>query len=309
MHVDLPPGEYRVVLQKAGLRREAQPGDRARVQPHQFRLLTDGLLGYAWPKWVRSGEAVRVPRPLGRAVQAGTVALRLGAGVRPRPRLARRARPAGRRCRSRPTATTPGPASSGTRSATRARVHSQYVAGPGTQRAVLLPGVAPRSGRRFAFPWVVAPAQPDGARSPCWPRTSPGTPTTTSAGAATTSTPTGCRPRRPSTPRPELQALHRRRVLHLGRPRSTPPLSFDRPEPFNHIDFEERITDPIEGRQACHLAPAEWRLLGWLEARGLRLRLLRRDAARRRHARPRRVPRAGARACTPSTGRGGCTTA
>ncbi len=46
------------------------------------------------------------------------------------------------------------------------------------------------------------------------------------------------------------------------------PLSFDRPEPFNHIDFEERITDPIEGRQACHLAPAEWRLLGWLEREG-----------------------------------------
>jgi hypothetical protein len=26
--------------------------------------------------------------------------------------------------------------------------------------------------------------------------------------------------------------------------------------------------DPIEGRQACHLAPAEWRLLGWLERQG-----------------------------------------
>ena len=47
-----------------------------------------------------------------------------------------------------------------------------------------------------------------------------------------------------------------------------PPLSFDRPEPFNHIDFAERITDPIEGRQACHLAPAEWRLHGWLERQG-----------------------------------------
>ena len=25
-------------------------------EPYQFRLLADGLLGYAWPKWVRSGE-------------------------------------------------------------------------------------------------------------------------------------------------------------------------------------------------------------------------------------------------------------
>jgi N,N-dimethylformamidase len=43
------------------------------------------------------------------------------------------------------------------------------------------------------------------------------------------------------------------------------PLSLERPEPINHIDPAEQITDPIEGRSACHVAPAEWRLLGWLE--------------------------------------------
>ncbi len=43
------------------------------------------------------------------------------------------------------------------------------------------------------------------------------------------------------------------------------PLSFERPEPINHIDPGTEITDPIEGRAACHIAPAEWRLLGWLE--------------------------------------------
>ena len=43
------------------------------------------------------------------------------------------------------------------------------------------------------------------------------------------------------------------------------PLSFERPEPINHIDLGTEITDPIEGRAACHIAPAEWRLLGWLE--------------------------------------------
>jgi hypothetical protein len=46
------------------------------------------------------------------------------------------------------------------------------------------------------------------------------------------------------------------------------PLSFDRPEPINHIDLGERPTDPIEGRAACHLAAAEWRLLAWLEREG-----------------------------------------
>jgi hypothetical protein len=46
------------------------------------------------------------------------------------------------------------------------------------------------------------------------------------------------------------------------------PLSFERPEPINHIELREEITDPIEGRSACHIAPAEWRLLGWLEREG-----------------------------------------
>ena len=46
------------------------------------------------------------------------------------------------------------------------------------------------------------------------------------------------------------------------------PLSFERPEPINHIDPGELVTDPIEGRAACHVAPTEWRLLGWLEREG-----------------------------------------
>ena len=43
------------------------------------------------------------------------------------------------------------------------------------------------------------------------------------------------------------------------------PLSFDRPEPINHIPEDVAITDPIAGRAAGHVAPAEWRFLGWLE--------------------------------------------
>src|SRR5262249_54348945 len=46
------------------------------------------------------------------------------------------------------------------------------------------------------------------------------------------------------------------------------PLSFERPERGNHIPEEVVVTDPIAGRDACHQAPAEWRLLGWLEREG-----------------------------------------
>ncbi|HAB11679.1 MAG TPA: N,N-dimethylformamidase, partial [Planctomycetaceae bacterium] len=46
------------------------------------------------------------------------------------------------------------------------------------------------------------------------------------------------------------------------------PLSFDRPELFNHVPEETRIDDPLEGRSECHTLPAEWRLFGWLEREG-----------------------------------------
>ena len=54
IHAELLPGVYDVMLQKPGF-----GGKRVRLtipttQPHQFRLLADGLLGYVWPKCVRS---------------------------------------------------------------------------------------------------------------------------------------------------------------------------------------------------------------------------------------------------------------
>lgn len=44
-----------------------------------------------------------------------------------------------------------------------------------------------------------------------------------------------------------------------------PFISFKRPEPANQIPFEEQITDDISTRDACGLASAEWRTIGWLE--------------------------------------------
>src|SRR3954470_16839440 len=57
VHLHLPPGEYLVVLQKPGYGAKLGRVTVPTPGPHQFRLLSDGLLGYAWPKWVRAGEA------------------------------------------------------------------------------------------------------------------------------------------------------------------------------------------------------------------------------------------------------------
>src|SRR5207253_6388328 len=55
--LDLPPGEYRIILQKPGFGAKFSRVTLPATEPHQFRLLSDGLLGYAWPKWVRAGGA------------------------------------------------------------------------------------------------------------------------------------------------------------------------------------------------------------------------------------------------------------
>ena len=43
------------------------------------------------------------------------------------------------------------------------------------------------------------------------------------------------------------------------------PLSMDRPSPILHIPRQVELDDPIEGRAACHVAEAEWRVAGKLD--------------------------------------------
>src|SRR6476661_4440596 len=56
VHADLPAGDYKVILQKPGFGSKFSRLTVPVTEPHHFRLLSDGLLGYAWPKWTRSGE-------------------------------------------------------------------------------------------------------------------------------------------------------------------------------------------------------------------------------------------------------------
>jgi len=52
---DLADGDYRVTLAKHGFGSKIVSVHLG-GKPHQFRLLSDSLLGFMWPKWVRSGE-------------------------------------------------------------------------------------------------------------------------------------------------------------------------------------------------------------------------------------------------------------
>src|SRR5579862_9099929 len=52
----LAAGEYQVTLAKPGFSRKRVTVTVQSGQVYQFRLLSTAPCGYAWPKWVRSGE-------------------------------------------------------------------------------------------------------------------------------------------------------------------------------------------------------------------------------------------------------------
>lgn len=265
VHADLPPGEYTAVVQHPG---HGAKFGRVRVPadpPHQFRLLSDGLLGYAWPKWVRGGGAsefrVHSVEPykleLWRYGWEPEFVRGLGWHDEHAPQAVRQVTPDGDYTRTGVGWNRIGYANS---------VHSQHVAAP-ERSGLYYFRASTATGRRFAFPWVVAP-------------TEPAAPIAVLASCLTWNAYNSFGGRSnyihadglPPTPTVHARAELKRYSdagFFTWAAGPYPPLSFDRPEPFNHIDFGERITDPIEGRQACHLAPAEWRLLGWLERHGL----------------------------------------
>lgn len=261
VHIDLPPGSYRVILQKPGYGSKFSSLTIPTTEPVQFRLLSDSLYGYAWPKWIRSGEAseFRV-----HSVEAYKLELwrygwqpefvkALGWHDEHAPRAVMQITPDGDYTQIGVQWNKVGYANS---------VHSQHVTAPETSGLYYF-RASSASGKRFSFPWIVAPSKPTAplavlASTMTWNAYN------SFGGRSNYIHADGLPPTPTINARTELKRYSDAGFFTWNAP-NYPPLSFDRPEPFNHIDFEEQITDPIEGRQACHLAPAEWRLAGWLD--------------------------------------------
>lgn len=265
VHLELPPGEYRVVLQKAGFGAKFSRVSLPIATPHHFRLLSDCLLGYAWPKWVRSGEAsefrVHSVEPykleLWRYGWQPEFVQALGWHDEHAPRAVMQITPDGDYTQTGTAWNKFGYAHS---------VHSQHVVAP-ARSGLYYFRASTVSGKQFSFAWVVAPAKPQAAMAVLasnitWNAYN------NFGGRSNYIHADGLPPTPTVNSRVELKRYSDAGFFTWGADHY-PPLSFDRPEPFNHIDFAETITDPIEGRQACHLAPAEWRLVGWLERQAL----------------------------------------
>ncbi|WP_437222821.1 N,N-dimethylformamidase beta subunit family domain-containing protein [Planctomicrobium sp. SH661] len=261
VHCDLPPGEYLVTIVKEGYGSKRVTLIHPSEQPFHFRLLSDCLLGYAWPKCVRSGESsefrVHSVEPyhleLWRYGWKKELVRKLGWFDDHGPRATMQITPDGDYSQTGIRWNSIGYQNSS---------HRQHVTAP-SQSGLYYFHASTRSGDSFTFPWVVAPEQPQSRVAVLmsdinWNAYNP-------FGGRSNYFNCDVLPSRPIVNSRLESKRYRSEGFQSWGANEYARLSFDRPEPINHIDPATDVSDPIAGRAACHVAAAEWRLLGWLE--------------------------------------------
>lgn len=261
IYADLKPGNYRVTLHKDGYGSKHVDLEIGKGERHKFRLLSDRLTGYVWPKWVHSGERSEVRfhsvedyvLELWRYGRKKEFVRTIGVFGEHGPRARMQITPDG-------DYTQTGVNWNKVGYEGRARI--KQIEAP-EQSGLYYLHARTKSGEFFAAPWIVAPKEPTAqiavlASNINWNAYN------NFGGRSNYIMAGGLRSKPTVNARQDLDRYtDPTRIFYDSD--EYPPLSFERPELHNHIAANETITDLIRGRNACHCAPAEWRLLGWLE--------------------------------------------
>ncbi|MEZ5399455.1 MAG: DUF6605 domain-containing protein [Bryobacteraceae bacterium] len=262
-HGDLPAGPYRVTLSKPGYGPKASRIELGAELP-QLRLLSDGLLGYMYPKWARAGEASeyrvhaveQYQLTLWRYGLKKEYVAMIGWVDEHGPQANRQILPDGDFTQA------------GVQWNQNGYPAKPVITAPERSGLYYVRALTP-SGRAFSWPWVVAPRTPQ-AQIAVLASTNTWNAYNNFGGRSNYIN---------ADHLPDLPVVNARQDLgryHDATPFGTwspadeafLPLSFDRPEPNNHIFDDGEVTDPVQGRVQCGQAPGEWRLYGWLEAEG-----------------------------------------
>ncbi|WP_089722130.1 N,N-dimethylformamidase beta subunit family domain-containing protein [Candidatus Entotheonella palauensis] len=265
VHADVDPGEYHVTLVKDGFGSKSVTMTADPQQPHHFRLLSDCILGYVWPRAVKSGERsefrVHSPDPyrlsLWRYGWQREFFKLLGWFDEHGPRAVMQITPDGDYTQTGAQWNKIGYGSPN---------HTQFVTGPERSGLYYLHAKGERSGEFFSFPWVVAPAKPS-AQIAVLASTNTWLAYNNFGGRSNYINAHQLPPQPTVNARQDLIRYTKAGSFNVWgfEDNEYLPLSFERPEPGNAVREHEEVTDPIEGRLPCGMAPAEWRLLGWLE--------------------------------------------
>ncbi len=263
--VDLPPGNYRMALGKTGYGAKQIDITLPVSEPIKFRLLSDNLVGYMWPKWSKSGESSTIRLNSATAVRVELVRYgwkKESHGVvtwldEHGPRAMIQMLPDD--------------------DITQTGVQFNKVGFPNPlmtwrvkapeKSGLYYIHLENEGGEFFSFPWVVAPAKPK-AKIAVLAATNNWNAYNNFGGRSNYINDEGLPPRPTINSRQDL-------ARYLGTARSQmypndayPPISFERPEFGNFIAKDEEVTDPMGGRLSSTMAPGMWRLLGWLEREG-----------------------------------------
>jgi len=267
---DFPPGRYRVTLAATGFGAKRIDCQLHPEKPLQFRLLSDCLLGFMWPKWLCAGEQseirVHSTEPyqltLWRYGYRKEFVRMLGWFDEHGPRATVQITPDGDYTQT---------GVQWNRHGYPAPHPQQLVTAPERSGLYYLWARTP-SGRTFSFPWVVAPSRPK-AQIAVLASTNTWNVYNNFGGRSNYINPRGL----PKTPtvnaRQDLSRYTEAASVWSIADDQFKPLSFERPEIGNDIFdnspwCDATIADPIQGRMQCGQAPGEWRLAGWLEREG-----------------------------------------
>jgi N,N-dimethylformamidase len=264
---EIAEGVYQVTLAKKGYTSKRVSCDLRKADPYQFRLLSRTLMGYMWPKWVKSGERseVRAHSPeqfqlsLWRYGLAKEFIRTISWYDEHGPDTVAQITPDGDYSQS---------GVDWNRIGYPAPHIQQFIEAPQRTGLYYLWARTP-SGESYSFPWVVAPLEPQ-AKIAVLANTNTWNAYNNFGGRSNYINPTGLPPTPTVNARQDLARYTSTASEWASRDEKYLPLAFERPEHGNHI-FDNKpwdassIESSIEGRLQCGLAPGEWRLLGWLE--------------------------------------------
>ncbi|MBS1814629.1 MAG: carboxypeptidase regulatory-like domain-containing protein [Acidobacteria bacterium] len=270
LRAELEPGQYRITLAKEGYGAKWVECKLPAESPIQLRLMSHSPCGFMWPKWTQAGSASEIKVSAHEQYQLSL--WRYGLKKETVGVLSWFDEHA-------PLTTEQLlPDEDFTQTGVRwnrigyPSMHpQQMVTAPQCSGLYYLWGRT-LSGRRFSFPWVVAPAAPE-ARIAVLANTNTWNAYNAFGGRSNYINPRGL----PATPTVHARLEHGRYTtaesVWMPADDEFLPLSFERPEPgndiFDNTPWDDRgPADSIEGRMQCGQTPGEWRLLAWLEREG-----------------------------------------